>query len=65
MPVAGSIPLPKTVPDMDAQDVSNLLKFSEEVGNLKDVQRRGWVLKGIQNPESVAVSLSALSSDAS
>lgn len=41
--------------------IGNLLKFSEEVGNLKEVQRRGWVLKGIPNPESVAVSSSVFS----
>ena len=37
-------------------DVADLLRFSEEVGNLKHVPRRGWILKGIQDPESVAVS---------
>lgn len=42
---------------MDKPDlIHNLLLFSEEVGNLKDTERRGWVLKGIQQPESVAVS---------
>lgn len=37
--------------------VNDLLTFSEEVGNLKNTDRRGWVFKGIQKPESVAVSI--------
>jgi 5'-deoxynucleotidase YfbR-like HD superfamily hydrolase len=38
------------------KEIRSFLKFSEEVGNLKDVLRRGWVLKNVPNPESVAVS---------
>jgi len=32
----------------------NLLEFLLDVGKLKRVKRRGWVLRGVKNPESVA-----------
>ena len=32
----------------------NLIKFILEVGKLKSVPRKGWVIRGVKNPESVA-----------
>jgi putative hydrolase of HD superfamily len=32
----------------------NLIRFSIEIGKLKKVQRRGWVIRGIKNAESIA-----------
>ncbi|MFQ6087804.1 MAG: HD family hydrolase [Candidatus Methanofastidiosia archaeon] len=32
----------------------NLIEFFEEVGKLKKIKRMGWVLRGVENPESVA-----------
>lgn len=29
------------------------IKFLEEIGNLKHLDRRGWFLKGIPNPERI------------
>jgi len=32
----------------------NLIKFILEVGKLKSIPRKGWVIRGVKNPESVA-----------
>jgi len=32
----------------------NLVKFVLEVGKLKTIPRKGWVIRGVKNPESVA-----------
>ncbi len=32
----------------------NLLKFFSEVGKLKRISRKGWILRNIKNPESIA-----------
>lgn len=32
----------------------NLIEFLESINRLKKIKRKGWVHKGIQNPESVA-----------
>ncbi len=34
--------------------MDNLIKFFTEIGKLKDIERSGWVVEGIRNPESVA-----------
>src|SRR4030042_15344 len=34
--------------------MEEFIKFFVEVGRLKTIQRRGWLLRGINNPESVA-----------
>ncbi|MBU3895744.1 HD domain-containing protein [Patescibacteria group bacterium] len=34
--------------------MENLLHFFNEVGKLKDMPRRGWVLRGVKNPETIA-----------
>lgn len=34
--------------------MANILNFFNEVGRLKEMPRRGWVLRGIKNPESIA-----------
>jgi len=34
--------------------MENLLKFFIEVGKLKKIKRKGWVLRGIKNPETIA-----------
>jgi putative hydrolase of HD superfamily len=34
--------------------MDKLLKFFVETGKLKDMPRRGWVLRNIKNPESIA-----------
>jgi putative hydrolase of HD superfamily len=34
--------------------VEEFIKFFVEIGKLKTIQRRGWLLRGIKNPESVA-----------
>lgn len=34
--------------------MEKILKFFTETGKLKEIKRRGWVLRGIKNPESVA-----------
>lgn len=38
--------------------VQNHLSFSEELGLLKHIERKGWVLRGVPCPERVAVSVS-------
>lgn len=35
-------------------NMENLLDFFVEVGKLKKMRRRGWVLRGIKNPETIA-----------
>lgn len=35
-------------------ETENLLKFFREIGGLKETPRKGWVIDGIENPESVA-----------
>ena len=32
----------------------NLIKFFIEVGKLKTIPRKGWVIRGVENPESIA-----------
>lgn len=32
----------------------NLIKFIVEIGKLKKIPRKGWVLRGVKNPESIA-----------
>lgn len=34
--------------------MDNYIKFFYEVGILKEIKRRGWLLRGIKNPETVA-----------
>ncbi|HLD41721.1 MAG TPA: HD domain-containing protein [archaeon] len=34
--------------------MDNLIKFFLEVGKLKGLERSGWVIEGVKNPESVA-----------
>lgn len=34
--------------------MKNLLNFLIEVGKLKRIPRRGWVLRGVKNPETIA-----------
>ena len=34
--------------------MENLLKFFTEIGKLKKMPRRGWVIRDIKNPESIA-----------
>jgi len=34
--------------------MDKLLNFFTEIGKLKDLKRKGWVLRGIKDPESVA-----------
>ncbi|MDP3995724.1 MAG: HD domain-containing protein, partial [bacterium] len=34
--------------------MKNILNFLIEVGELKKMPRRGWVLRGIKNPETIA-----------
>ncbi len=36
------------------ENMDKILKFFTEIGNLKEMKRRGWVLREIKNPESVA-----------
>ncbi|RLJ01709.1 MAG: phosphohydrolase [Candidatus Aenigmatarchaeota archaeon] len=31
-----------------------MLEFFETIGKLKDIRRTGWVIKGVENPETVA-----------
>ena len=35
-------------------DIMDLIKFFQEVNKLKGVKRKGWVIDGVKNPESVS-----------
>lgn len=41
-------------PSVKSQKDKNLIKFLLEVGRVKKVIRKGWVLRGVKNPESLA-----------
>ena len=32
----------------------NVIKFAKEIGKLKSLERTGWKVRGVKNPESVA-----------
>jgi putative hydrolase of HD superfamily len=34
--------------------MKNLIKFLIEIGKLKEIKRKGWKLRGIKNPETIA-----------
>lgn len=34
--------------------MDKIIKFFSEVGKLKDIKRRGWIIRDIKNPESIA-----------
>jgi len=34
--------------------MKNLIKFLTEIGKLKEVKRKGWKLRGVKNPETIA-----------
>lgn len=42
---------------MDPDEVRDKLKFAEELGQLKHIDRRGWILRQVPFPERIAVSL--------
>lgn len=39
---------------MKEHEVDNLVEFLVEAGKLKKMTRKGWVLRGIKNPETIA-----------
>jgi len=39
---------------MDKQRIRLIIKIASKAGELKQVLRTGWVLKGVENAESVA-----------
>lgn len=41
---------------MSDEEAKNMIQFSAETGNLKELNRRGWELKGVKPCESIAVS---------
>ena len=38
-----------------------MLRFCEEIGNLKHLDRKGWVMRRVPAPERVTVCMSAVS----
>lgn len=34
--------------------MKDLVKFFHDIGTLKEIPRRGWVIRDIKNPESIA-----------
>lgn len=53
--ISHCVRLPRFDPCAEMGDVGNQLAFSEELGRLKHIDRKGWVLRGVPNPERVAV----------
>ena len=38
----------------DSRDLASLIEFFRVVGSLKHLPRKGWVLRGVDRPETVA-----------
>lgn len=39
---------------LKSSEIKKLIKVFEKLGTLKQVERTGWILKGVNNPESIA-----------
>ena len=35
-------------------EINSLVKFLFEIGNLKQIRRKGWIIRGVKNPDSIA-----------